>query len=89
MQVEILSVHTGRCATVRYPSVPCISEWICSDATDGASLRAREQVTDGRNVCLDGDVSMSLTAAGELDWHWIGKDATGEVTADAVLRRAK
>jgi hypothetical protein len=89
MQVDVVSLHAGRCATVRYPSVPCASEWICADSPDGASLRAREQVTEGRNACLDGDVWMSLTTAGELDWHWAGKDPTGDVTADAVLRRAK
>lgn len=89
MQVDIVSLHAGRCATVRYPSIPCASEWICVDSQDGASLRAREQVTEGRNTCLDGDTWMSLTAAGELDWHWTGKDATGDVTADGVLRRAK
>jgi hypothetical protein len=89
MQVEIVSLDAGLCATVRYPSIPCASEWICTSASDGASLRARERVTEARNVCLDGDVTMSLTPGGELDWHWTGKDPTGEVTADAVLRRTK
>jgi hypothetical protein len=89
MQVEILSLSAGRCASVRYPSIPCATEWICSEASDGTGLRAHEQVTENRGVCIDGDVAMSLTPAGELEWHWAGKDAQGPVTAGAVLRRAK
>jgi hypothetical protein len=89
MQVEIRSVLSGKCASVRYPSIPCSSVWICSDSPDDAMLRAHEEVTDGRTLCLDGDVSMSLTPDDTLDWHWTGNDAHGAVTAEAVLRRAR
>jgi hypothetical protein len=89
MQVEIVSVLSGQCASVRYPSVPCRTVWICSESPDPAKLRAHEEVTDGRPVCIDGDVSMSLTPDDKLDWHWSGHDSQGEMTAEALLHRVK
>jgi hypothetical protein len=61
---------------------------MCSGPSDGTSLRAIEHVTGGKTVCLDGEVSMSLTPAGELDWHWTGNGPQA-TTAEAVLRRSK
>jgi hypothetical protein len=89
MQVEISSVLPGECASVRYPSIPCSTVWICGDSPDHTRLRAHEEVTDGRTLCLEGDVEMWLTSDDRLDWHWTGNDAKSTLTARAVLQRAK
>ena len=89
MVVEITSLAVGQCATVRYPSLSCSGEWICTETSDGAAaLRGREHILEGRSVCLDGNVVMSLTVSDDLSWHWEGADHGHAMTAEAMLHRA-
>jgi hypothetical protein len=84
MVVDIFGVGPGVCGRVRYPSIPCAAEWICSGRSDSRALRAHEHLTAGREACIDGgEMTMSLTPEGTLSWSWT---ASGE-KAHAVLTR--
>jgi hypothetical protein len=86
MMVEIVGLGPGVCGHVRYPSLPCAADWICSARSDGQSLRAHEHITVGRSACIDGgQMTMALTPEGTLSWSWTG---SGE-TAHAVLSRGQ
>ena len=73
MEVEITSLRPGRCARVRYPSIPCAAEWICTTRSDGTTLRAREHVTENRRACIDAGM-LTMTVAGDhrAEWAWEG-----------------
>jgi len=88
MVVQITSLAIGECATVRYPSLSCSGEWLCTETSDGAALRGQEHILEGRSICLDGNVVMSLTVNDDLSWHWEGDDHGRAMTAEATLHRA-
>ena len=82
MQVEITG-DRGKCAKVRYPSVPCAAEWICTDV-NGGILTATERLTEGQNRCIDGGkLTLTLTGDYGAEWSW-AKDASW---AHATLKK--
>jgi hypothetical protein len=89
MIVDIDSTGPGRCARVRYPSIPCAAEWICEARVQTGTLRAREHLTEGRSSCIDdGEMTMELSPDGQLDWRWTGADvAAAAHLARSVARR--
>lgn len=83
MRVTIRGTRAGPCATVEYPTIACAADWICEDGT-GELLRAREQLTDGHDRCIDGGaIEMRVDPSGLLEWRYTG----GGVSARASLRR--
>ncbi len=88
MHVEITSTGPGPCATVQYPDFPCQTEWICEPGFDGVTLRAVERVVVGAGVCADGgQMEMSLTPRGELQWRQVVPDQGIEAWATLVRPR--
>jgi hypothetical protein len=86
MIVDIESVGPGRCARVRYPTVPCAAEWICAGGVKDGALHAREHLTEDVGNCIDdGDMKMSLSPDGRLDWRW--EASSSDETAEARLTR--
>ena len=86
MIVDLVALDPGVCGQVRYPSIPCAAEWICSEGSGRRALRAREHVTEGQDACIDGgEMTMALTKDGHLAWTWTG---SGE-TARAMLSRGE
>ncbi len=80
--VDVLSSAAGRCATARYPSIPCTADWFCT-GTDGDVVVAKEKVRTGAGKCIDnGEMRMQLVD-GSLEWSWRGEGQT----ANAVLRK--
>lgn len=85
MRVSIHGTRAGACATVEYPTISCAADWFCQD-DGGEVLRAREQLTEGRDRCIDGGaIEMRLDTSGRLEWRYSG----GGVSARATLRRAE
>ncbi len=83
--VDLVALGPGLCGHARYPTEPCAADWICTARSDGRALRAREHLTAGREACIDGgEMTMEVTPAGTLAWHWVG---SGE-EAHAELSRA-
>jgi len=86
MLVDIVGLGPGVCGRVRYPTLPCAAEWICSEGVSRGALRAREHVTEGHEACVDGgEMTMTLLRDGRLAWTWTG---SGE-KAHAFLSRAE
>ncbi|HEX7604563.1 MAG TPA: hypothetical protein VF316_23255 [Polyangiaceae bacterium] len=86
MVVDLVALGPGICGHVRYPTIPCAADWICSEGSGRRALRAREHVIEGQDACIDGgEMTMTLTRDGHLTWTWTG---SGE-TAHAVLSRAE
>jgi hypothetical protein len=84
--VEIRSTGPGPCATATYPEFPCQAEWICEPGFDGSTLRAVERIVVGRGECADGgEMEMSLTPNGDLQWRQVVRDQG--ITAWATLSR--
>ncbi len=85
MRVTLRGTRPGPCATVEYPTISCAAEWTCEQES-GEVLRAREQLTEGRDRCIDGGaIEMRLDTSGRLEWRYSG----GGVSARATLRRVE
>ncbi len=82
MQVEITG-DRGKCAKVRYPTVPCAAEWTCTEV-NGGILTATEHLTEGQSRCIEGGkLTLTLTGDYGAEWSW-AKDASW---AHATLRK--
>ena len=80
--VDVLSSAAGRCATARYPSIPCTADWFCT-GTEGDVVLAKEKLRTGAGKCIDnGEMRMQLVD-GTLEWSWRGDGQT----ANAVLHK--
>jgi hypothetical protein len=84
MLVDVVALGPGLCGRARYPSIPCAADWICTEPSDGRTLRAREHITTGRDACIEGgEMTMQLTPEGALEWSWTG---SGEVARSLLTR---
>jgi hypothetical protein len=87
--VEISGFAAGECGHVAYPSLDCSGVWICEPGGNEREIRAREHITKGLARCVDGgDMQITLTDAGELEWTWSGDNTGMPSSARGTLRRA-
>ena len=81
MLVTIESSNPGRCGHIEYPSIPCAADWFCIERSSDGELRAREEVTKGRERCIDGGtMQMRVLPDGSLNWAWQGSGVVAEAT---------